>query len=100
MEGGDGMDTKDLSSILDTSPETLSVIAMATVAALAKAWTAYNTAPQPKRIGRRTTDMDCEHMQASQKRIEQELETITGAVRELADAVRALQAARTPADAT
>lgn len=76
-----------LKALLDTPPETLSAVAMATVIALAQAWKVYNERPQPKRIGRRGSDLDCELIQASQRKIEKELEELRVAIQALAASI-------------
>jgi hypothetical protein len=94
MEGGAPTTPAGIQAFMDANTETISVVALATVAALAKAWQSYNERPAPKRIGRRGSDLDCELMQASQRKIEHDLEALASAVKELAATVRALETAR------
>ena len=78
--------------LLEQPPEALVSIALLMVGAVAKAWQTYNDRPQPKRIGRRAADLDCERMSHSQAKIERELEEFSPARSRYSPVVRALEA--------
>lgn len=78
--------------LLEQPPEALVSIALLMVGAVAKAWQTYSDRPQPKRIGRRAADLDCDRITHSQTKIEKELEELSDEVKILAGLVRALEA--------